>query len=75
MATNYGALDMILHACAEKGIVKISVFALENGSNVNSQDEKGETALIKATRIGHFQISGRLCTLLHTKDMKLWLAH
>ena len=50
----YGSFDMILHECAEKGIVRILVFAADNGANVNSQDKLGKTALIKAVKIGHF---------------------
>ena len=49
-----------LHCASERGDVEIVSLLLEMGSDINTQDEEGQTALLKATDNGHLDVVKRL---------------
>ena len=49
---SFSPQDIILHMCSEKGVTEGMEFARKHGANVNAQDEKDQTALMKAARQG-----------------------
>ncbi|KAL5744555.1 hypothetical protein ACOSP7_027428 [Xanthoceras sorbifolium] len=54
--STFGGLNSPLHFAAAKGHNEIVALLLENGADVNSRNYCGQTALMQASRYGHWEV-------------------